>query len=65
MKQNLIRFLILTLINTALYGVIIYFMGVKMETFRFVFQALFFGIFLGFLQVFGIPFLNKNKKDKK
>ncbi len=65
MRQNLIRFLILTLINTALYGVIIYFMEVKMETFRFVFQAIFFGIFLGFLQVFGIPFLNKNKKDKK
>jgi F0F1-type ATP synthase membrane subunit b/b' len=40
-------------------------MEVKMETFRFVFQAIFFGIFLGFLQVFGIPFLNKNKKDKK
>jgi hypothetical protein len=61
MKQKLIRFLILSLINTVLYGVIIYFMEVKLETIRFVVQALFFGLFMGFLQVYRIPFLNRNK----
>jgi RsiW-degrading membrane proteinase PrsW (M82 family) len=65
MKQKLIRFLILSLINAVLYGVIIYFMEVKLETIRFVVQALFFGLFMGFLQVYGIPFLNRNKTDKK
>ena len=65
MKQKFIRFLLLATINTVFYGVIVYFMEVKMEMFRFVFQALFFGIFMAFLQVFGVPFLNKNKKDKK
>ena len=38
---------------------------VKLETIRFVVQALFFGLFMGFLQVFGIPYLNRNKTDKK
>ena len=61
MKQKLIRFLIISLINTVLYGVIIYFMEVKLETIRFVVQALFFGLFMGFLQVYRIPFLNRNK----
>jgi hypothetical protein len=61
MKQKLIRFLILSLINTVLYSVIIYFMEVKLETIRFVVQALFFGLFMGFLQVYRIPFLNRNK----
>ena len=65
MKQKLIRFLILSLINAVLYGVIIYFMEVKLETIRFVLQALFFVLFMGFLQVYGIPFLNRNKTDKK
>ena len=65
MKQKLIRFLIISLINTVLYGVIIYFMEVKLETIRFVVQALFFGLFMGFLQVYRIPFLNRNKTDKK
>ncbi|WP_396161199.1 hypothetical protein [Flavobacterium sp.] len=65
MKQKLIRFLIISLINTVLYSVIIYFMEVKLETIRFVVQALFFGLFMGFLQVFAIPFLNRNKTDKK
>ncbi len=65
MKQKLIRFLILSLINTVLYSVIIYFMEVKLETIRFVVQALFFGLFMGFLQVYRIPFLNRNKTDKK
>lgn len=65
MKQKLIRFLILSLINTVLYSVIIYFMEVKLETIRFVLQALFFGLFMGFLQVYRIPFLNRNKTDKK
>ena len=65
MKQKLIRFLIISLINTVLYGVIIYFMEVKLETIRFVVQALFFGLFMGFLQVFVIPYLNRNKTDKK
>jgi hypothetical protein len=49
----------------VLYGVIIYFLEVKLETIRFVVQALFFGLFMGFLQVFGIPYLNRNKTDKK
>jgi hypothetical protein len=40
-------------------------MEVKLETIRFVVQALFFGLFMGFLQVYGIPFLNRNKTDKK
>ena len=65
MKQKLIRFLILSLLNTVLYSVIIYFMEVKLETIRFVVQALFFGLFMGFLQVYRIPFLNRNKTDKK
>ncbi len=65
MKQKLIRFLLLATINSVLYAVIIYFMEVKLEMYRFVFQALFFGLFMGFLQVYGIPYLNKNKNDKK
>ena len=65
MKQKLIRFLIISLINMLLYAVIIYFMEVKLETYRFIFQALFFGLFMGFLQVYGIPYLNRNKTDKK
>ena len=36
-------------------------MDVQLETNRFVIQALFFGLFMGFLQVFGIPYLNRNK----
>ena len=65
MKQKLIRFLLLATINSVLYAVIIYFMEVKLEMYRFVFQALFFGLFMGFLQVYGIPYLNRNKTDKK
>lgn len=65
MRQKLIRFSIISFINTVLYGVIIYFMEVKLEPIRFVIQALFFGLFMGFLQVFVIPFLNRNKTDKK
>ena len=60
-KQKTIRFLIISLINTTIYSVIIYFMDVQLETNRFVIQALFFGLFMGFLQVFGIPYLNRNK----
>jgi hypothetical protein len=40
-------------------------MEVKLEMYRFIFQALFFGLFMGFLQVYGIPYLNRNKTDKK
>jgi hypothetical protein len=62
MRQKLIRFFSISVINLLLYGVIIYFMEVKMEPLRFVLQALFFGFFMGFLQVFGLPYLNRNKK---
>jgi hypothetical protein len=40
-------------------------MEVTMEPIRFIFQALFFGFFMGFLQVFGIPFLNRNNRNKQ
>jgi hypothetical protein len=40
-------------------------MEVKLEPLRFVLQALFFGFFIGFLQVFGISFLNRNNKNKQ
>jgi hypothetical protein len=63
MKQKIIRFIIISGINTLLYSVIIYFMDVKLEPLRFLFQALFFGFFMGFLQVFGLPYLNRNKKQ--
>ncbi len=65
MKQKGIKFLLNSAINTLLYSVIIYFMDITMEPLRFVLQALFFGIFMGFLQVFGIPFLNKNNRNKQ
>jgi hypothetical protein len=38
-------------------------MEVKMEPLRFVLQALFFGFFMGFMQVFGLPYINRNKKQ--
>ena len=63
MKQKIIRFIIISGINTLLYSVIIYFMNVKLEPLRFLFQALFFGFFMGFLQVFGLPYMNRNKKQ--
>lgn len=63
MRQKLIRFLSHALINSLLYSVIIYFMEVKMEPLRFVLQALFFGFFMGFMQVFGLPYMNRNKKQ--
>jgi hypothetical protein len=63
MKQKIIRFIIISGINTLLYSVIIYFMDVKLEPLRFLFQALFFGFFMGFLQVFGLPYMNRNKKQ--
>jgi hypothetical protein len=62
MRQKLIRFFSISVINLLLYGVIIYFMEVNLEPLRFVLQALFFGFFMGFLQVFGLPYLNRNKK---
>jgi hypothetical protein len=65
MKQKGIKFLLNSAINTLLYSVIIYFMDVTMEPLRFVLQALFFGFFMGFLQVFGIPFLNRNNRNKQ
>jgi hypothetical protein len=65
MKQKGIKFLLNSTINTLLYSVIIYFMDVTMEPLRFVLQALFFGFFMGFLQVFGIPFLNRNNRNKQ
>ena len=65
MKQKWIKFLLNSIINTLLYSVIIYFMEVKLEPIRFIFQALFFGCFMGFLQVFGISFLNRNNKNKQ
>ncbi len=63
MTQKITRFIIISAINTLLYSVIIYFMEVKMEPLRFVLQALFFGFFMGFLQVFGLPYMNRNKKQ--
>jgi hypothetical protein len=63
MKQKIIRFIIISGINTLPYSVIIYFMDVKLEPLRFLFQALFFGFFMGFLQVFGLPYMNRNKKQ--
>ena len=63
MTQKITRFNIISAINTLLYSVIIYFMEVKMEPLRFVLQALFFGFFMGFLQVFGLPYMNRNKKQ--
>ena len=63
MKQKIIRFIIISGINTLLYSVIIYSMDVKLEPLRFLFQALFFGFFMGFLQVFGLPYMNRNKKQ--
>jgi RsiW-degrading membrane proteinase PrsW (M82 family) len=63
MTQKFARFIIISVINAILYSVIIYFMEVKMEPLRFVLQALFFGFFMGFLQVFGIPYMNRNKKQ--
>ncbi|WP_396163321.1 hypothetical protein [Flavobacterium sp.] len=63
MEQKIIRFIIISGINTLLYSVIIYFMDVKLEPLRFLFQALFFGFFMGFLQVFGLPYMNRNKKQ--
>lgn len=63
MTQKITRFIIISAINTLLYSVIIYFMEVKMEPLRFVLQALFFGFFMGFLQVFGLPYINRNKKQ--
>jgi hypothetical protein len=63
MTQKIIRFIIISGINTLLYSVIIYFMEVKMEPLRFVLQAVFFGFFMGFIQVFGLPYMNRNKKQ--
>ncbi len=63
MTQKNTRFIIISAINTLLYSVIIYFMEVKMEPLRFVLQALFFGFFMGFMQVFGLPYINRNKKQ--
>ena len=63
MTQKNTRFIIISAINTLLYSVIIYFMEVTMEPLRFVLQALFFGFFMGFLQVFGLPYINRNKKQ--
>lgn len=63
MTQKITRFIIISAINTLLYSVIIYFMEVTMEPLRFVLQALFFGFFMGFLQVFGLPYINRNKKQ--
>lgn len=65
MKQKGIKFLLNSAINTLLFSVIIYFMDITMEPLRFVLQALFFGFFMGFLQVFGIPFLNRNNRNKQ
>lgn len=62
MTQKSTRFIIISAINTLLYSVIIYFMEVTMEPLRFVLQALFFGFFMGFMQVFGLPYINRNKK---
>ena len=63
MKQKIIRFIIISGINRLLFSVIIYFMDVKLEPLRFLFEALFFGFFMGFLQVFGLPYMNRNKKQ--
>jgi hypothetical protein len=63
MTQKITRFIIISAINTLLYSVIIYFMEVTMEPLRFVLQAIFFGFFMGFLQVFGLPYMNRNKKQ--
>ncbi|MEY2738775.1 MAG: hypothetical protein RL259_684 [Bacteroidota bacterium] len=63
MTQKSTRFIIISAINTLLYSVIIYFMEVTMEPLRFVLQALFFGFFMGFMQVFGLPYINRNKKQ--
>lgn len=63
MTQKITRFIIISAINTLLYSVIIYFMEVTMEPLRFVLQALFFGFFMGFMQVFGLPYINRNKKQ--
>jgi hypothetical protein len=63
MTQKNTRFIIISAINTLLYSVIIYFMEVTMEPLRFVLQALFFGFFMGFMQVFGLPYINRNKKQ--
>ncbi len=63
MTQKITRFIIISAINTLLYSVIIYFMEVTMEPLRFVLQAIFFGFFMGFLQVFGLLYMNRNKKQ--
>jgi RsiW-degrading membrane proteinase PrsW (M82 family) len=63
MAQKFARFIIISAINAILYSVIIYFMEVKMEPLRFVLQALFFGFLMGFMQVFGLPYMNRNKKQ--
>lgn len=63
MTLKITRFIIISAINTLLYSVIIYFMEVTMEPLRFVLQALFFGFFMGFMQVFGLPYINRNKKQ--
>lgn len=63
MTQKITRFIIISAINTLLYSVIIYFMEVTMEPLRFMLQAIFFGFFMGFLQVFGLPYMNRNKKQ--
>ncbi len=63
MTQKITRFIIISAINTLLYSVIIYFMEVALEPLRFVLQALFFGFFMGFMQVFGLPYINRNKKQ--
>ena len=63
MKQKFARFFLISAINALLYSVIIYFMEVKMEPLRFVLQALFLGFFMGFMQVFGLPYMNRNKKQ--
>lgn len=63
MTQKNTRFIIISAINSLLYSVIIYFMEVTMEPLRFVLQAIFFGFFMGFLQVFGLPYMNRNKKQ--
>ncbi len=60
MKQKALRFILISLLNGLIYAVIIYFMDQEMTTRRFVFQSLFFGIFMGFLQVI-MPYLNRNK----
>lgn len=63
MTQKRAQFLIKALLNALLYSGIVYFMEVKLAPFRFAIQAVIFGVFMGYFQVFGWPKWNRTKKQ--